>query len=219
MWLYRVELILILLNFELAGSSPKSFGVGNLENSINKEKLETSSFKTNPSQNVRVPTVEISHTTVESNFAKSSIASKTTPPLEAVLEVVRSSTEPSTSSNTHSPIPPDPPVSIGAGPPPHGTTPPPAPTGIKPGPCAPPPPPLQKSAFPLCPPRPDLFSSRAARPSPLGPHHPGTSGVHIGFRGGAEAPKAKLKPFFWDKVLANPDHSMVWHRIRSGSFQ
>jgi hypothetical protein len=35
----------------------------------------------------------------------------------------------------------------------------------------------------------------------------------------ADAPKTKLKPFFWDKVLANPDHSMVWHQIKSGSFQ
>lgn len=35
----------------------------------------------------------------------------------------------------------------------------------------------------------------------------------------ADAPRAKLKPFFWDKVLANPDHSMVWHQIKSGSFQ
>ncbi|KAJ6752199.1 hypothetical protein OIU85_002604 [Salix viminalis] len=35
----------------------------------------------------------------------------------------------------------------------------------------------------------------------------------------ADAPKAKLKPFFWDKVLANPDDSMVWHQIKSGSFQ
>ncbi|KZV15131.1 formin-like protein 3-like [Dorcoceras hygrometricum] len=35
----------------------------------------------------------------------------------------------------------------------------------------------------------------------------------------SEAPKTKLKPFFWDKVLANPDHSMVWHEIKAGSFQ
>ncbi|XP_010520874.1 PREDICTED: formin-like protein 5 [Tarenaya hassleriana] len=34
-----------------------------------------------------------------------------------------------------------------------------------------------------------------------------------------DAPKTKLKPFFWDKVQANPDHSMVWNEIRTGSFQ
>ncbi|KAG0499450.1 hypothetical protein HPP92_004141 [Vanilla planifolia] len=36
--------------------------------------------------------------------------------------------------------------------------------------------------------------------------------------GGISA-KTKLKPFFWDKVAANPDQSMVWHQIKSGSFQ
>ncbi|KAJ0571483.1 putative formin, FH2 domain-containing protein [Helianthus annuus] len=35
-----------------------------------------------------------------------------------------------------------------------------------------------------------------------------------------DASKAKLKPFFWDKVSAtNPDQQMVWDRIKSGSFQ
>lgn len=33
------------------------------------------------------------------------------------------------------------------------------------------------------------------------------------------AQKAKLKPFFWDKVPAKPDQSMVWHEISAGSFQ
>ncbi|GLT87045.1 hypothetical protein SLE2022_051470 [Rubroshorea leprosula] len=33
------------------------------------------------------------------------------------------------------------------------------------------------------------------------------------------APKTKLKPFFWDKVLASPGHSMVWDEISGGSFQ
>ncbi|WOG91696.1 hypothetical protein DCAR_0310946 [Daucus carota subsp. sativus] len=31
--------------------------------------------------------------------------------------------------------------------------------------------------------------------------------------------KAKLKPFFWDKVLANPERSMVWNELKAGSFQ
>jgi hypothetical protein len=33
------------------------------------------------------------------------------------------------------------------------------------------------------------------------------------------APRAKLRPFYWDKVLANPDQSMAWHDIKFGSFQ
>ncbi|KAA8526929.1 hypothetical protein F0562_008842 [Nyssa sinensis] len=102
------------------------------------------------------------------------------------------------------PRPPPPPKS---GPPP----PPPIPSGIKSGPRPPPPP---KSGLP--PPRPPTIGSKQPLPSPLGPNHPSAAS---GEGGEADAPKAKLKPFFWDKVLANPDHSMVWHQIKSGSFQ
>lgn len=35
----------------------------------------------------------------------------------------------------------------------------------------------------------------------------------------SDSSKTKLKPFFWDKVMASPDQSMVWHKIKSGSFQ
>jgi hypothetical protein len=31
--------------------------------------------------------------------------------------------------------------------------------------------------------------------------------------------KAKLKPFFWDKVAANANQSMVWDHLKAGSFQ
>ncbi|RWR88320.1 formin-like protein 5 isoform X2 [Cinnamomum micranthum f. kanehirae] len=218
--------------------SPKPFGLGN---SINEEKFETLSFKTNPSQNVRVPPVEISHKTVESNIANLSIA-KEAPSLEADPGVVKSSAKPSTSSsNTNASIPPPSLMRpIRAGPPPSGSPPPPPPpppapiginpclcplplpppipTGTKPDPSSPPPPP-PKNASPPRPPLLELSSSRVARSSPLGPQHPGTSGEDIGIRSEAEAPKPKLKPLFWDKVLANPDHSMVWHQIHSGSFQ
>ncbi|KAJ6417311.1 hypothetical protein OIU84_003094 [Salix udensis] len=61
---------------------------------------------------------------------------------------------------------------------------------------------------------------KAPRP-PLGSKRPSnsTSSEGAGVEDDSDAPKAKLKPFFWDKVLANPDHSMVWHQIKSGSFQ
>ncbi|KAL8141518.1 hypothetical protein V2J09_014550 [Rumex salicifolius] len=35
----------------------------------------------------------------------------------------------------------------------------------------------------------------------------------------AKSERTKLKPFFWDKVLASPAQSMVWDEIRAGSFQ
>lgn len=98
-----------------------------------------------------------------------------------------------------------------AGPPP----PPPAPPG-------PPPPPPPKIGVP--PPRPPQsmpIGSKVARPPPLAPKRPSNaaSGEVGGSDAEGDATKTKLKPFFWDKVLANPDHSMVWHQIKSGSFQ
>lgn len=104
------------------------------------------------------------------------------------------------------PAPPPPPAPAGArpGPPP---PPPPAPTGAKPGP-RPPPPPKSGIAPPRAPPPigPKMAQTIASRPK-------AAENVEAG------APKAKLKPFFWDKVQANSDQSMVWNQIKSGSFQ
>ncbi|KAL6999397.1 Formin-like protein 5 [Sarracenia purpurea var. burkii] len=116
------------------------------------------------------------------------------------------------------PPPPPPPVpppslkltSVGPQPRPPGPPPPPFPSGIKAGPHPPPP----KGGVP--PPRPPAPGSKPFRPSPLGPNHPPNPS---GEEGEADGPKTKLKPFFWDKVLASPDHSMVWDQIKSGSFQ
>ncbi|XP_073133878.1 formin-like protein 5 [Henckelia pumila] len=85
----------------------------------------------------------------------------------------------------------------------------------RPPPCAPippsrSPPKTGSHALPPCAPtppsRPPPVSFKSA---PVAPSHPLTLGP----------PKAKLKPFFWDKILANPDHSMVWHQVKSGSFK
>lgn len=95
-------------------------------------------------------------------------------------------------TNMHAPPAPPPPRGPPAPPPPRGGPPaPPVPRG-------PPPPPAQP---------------RASNAGP-GPSTSASAEVE-----GGDAPRTKLKPFFWDKVLANPDHSMVWHQIKSGSFQ
>ncbi|KAM2718453.1 hypothetical protein EV1_030362 [Malus domestica] len=136
---------------------------------------------------------------------------------------------PSRASPPPPPVPPpalNPPGSAGLRPPPPPAPPgprpppPPAPPGPRPPPPpAPPgprPPPPPKSGVP--PPRPPpamAIGSKVARPPPLAPKHPSDAGSEVD----GDAPKTKLKPFFWDKVLANPDHSMVWHQIKSGSFQ
>ncbi|KAK9092155.1 hypothetical protein Syun_027066 [Stephania yunnanensis] len=108
------------------------------------------------------------------------------------------------------PEPPPPPPPLPAPPPP----PPPMPSKIKPAAPAPPPPgpPPAPKAIPV-PPRPLKPNSKFPK-APPGPKRAGNSQDADG-----EASQTKLKPFFWDKVLANPDQSMVWHDISSGSFQ
>lgn len=119
------------------------------------------------------------------------------------------------------PSPPPPPAPLGAkpGPPP---PPPPAPPSAKPGP-PPPPPPAPSGAKPGPRPPPPPPKSGVAPPRPpIGPKAGGpkaTENAEAGAEGGADTSKAKLKPFFWDKVPANSDQSMVWNQIKSGSFQ
>ncbi|XP_059318137.1 formin-like protein 3 isoform X1 [Lycium ferocissimum] len=100
-----------------------------------------------------------------------------------------------------------------APPPPGPPPPPPKPPAPKP-----PPPPMAARPPPPGPPKP----GNPAKPlPPLGAHKRRSSSGGEGTEPSddSDAPKAKLKPFFWDKVLANPDHSMVWHDIKAGSFQ
>ncbi|GAB2258773.1 hypothetical protein Droror1_Dr00014933 [Drosera rotundifolia] len=101
------------------------------------------------------------------------------------------------------PPPPPPPLKNILVPPPR---PPPPMPGVPP-PCPPPPMPG------VPPPRPPPPMPGIPPPRPP-PSKAGTSsGDHV-----VDAPQTKLKPFFWDKVLANPDHSMVWDQLKSGSF-
>uniref|UniRef100_A0A7N0RJ11 Formin-like protein n=1 Tax=Kalanchoe fedtschenkoi TaxID=63787 RepID=A0A7N0RJ11_KALFE len=92
-------------------------------------------------------------------------------------------------------------------------------TSAAPPPSAPPPPPPPAPA-----PRPPPPPKGARPPPPPGRLKPlpGRSSVSSGgdnSKGESEAPKAKLKPFFWDKVQATDDQSMVWHELKAGSFQ
>lgn len=100
---------------------------------------------------------------------------------------------------------------LGPRPPPPG--PPPAPKSGGPRPPPPgigPPPPLKGGA-----PRPPPGKANMIRGKgpPPAPRKLGEADYD------SDAPKTKLKPFFWDKVQAKPNQSMVWDRLKAGSFQ
>ncbi|XP_015081128.1 formin-like protein 5 [Solanum pennellii] len=106
--------------------------------------------------------------------------------------------KPTTPAPAAPPPPPGKPSSVGPSPPKAGPPPPPP---MKPGPRAPP--------------RPPSMGLKPPRTSPLGPN----ASTSASAEGEDTDPKTKLKPFFWDKVQANTDQSMVWHQVKAGSFQ
>ncbi|PIA58463.1 hypothetical protein AQUCO_00500417v1 [Aquilegia coerulea] len=202
-----------LLSISLSDYSGSSHKSSAIENSISKDKFETLPFNTS-SHNIRPSALKKSMSTL-SDIGK---VSQTGPSLSGATLGSKPSTEsPAGSDNTApvTPLPPLKPPPGRAGPPPPMPPPPPVSSGIKPAP-RPPPPPMGNA--PPRPPQPFSVKSKMTKPSPLGPNHPESSSTG-GEASESEAPKTKLKPFFWDKVLANPDQSMVWHQIKSGSFQ
>ncbi|KAL6529620.1 hypothetical protein OROGR_015243 [Orobanche gracilis] len=197
-------------------SSRRSFG---LEASMNEQKLGNTnnpsfSHKANPTKtggkffveshslsrsNIEAPVGTAPPDLAESSLGPPSRTPSLTPPPER--------TQP-----PKPPVPPPPPTikhSSSAKPaPPRGPPPPPPPisNGAMAGARPPPPPPGA--------PRPPPIGLKPPRPVNPGPRMSASTEEETG-----TSNKAKLKPFFWDKVLANPDHSMVWHQIKSGSFQ
>lgn len=133
------------------------------------------------------------------------------------------------------PLPPPLPPPVARSPPP----PPPPPPVAKSPPPPPPPPflgklrpaaPSRTNPNPKPPPMPPAKGHMSSLPPPA-TKIPGTSSKAIssGHRkstskstqSGQDNDKAqpKLKPLHWDKVLANPDHSMVWDKLTEGSFR
>ncbi|CAA7017300.1 unnamed protein product [Microthlaspi erraticum] len=102
--------------------------------------------------------------------------------------------------------------------PPGRSAPAPPPSAPLPPPPQPPPPPPPKPQPPPPPKlvRPPPAPPKGAAPKPPGRGSSGGDGSDVDSETGAS--KAKLKPFFWDK-MANPDQKMVWHEISAGSFQ
>ncbi|RDX88671.1 Formin-like protein 5, partial [Mucuna pruriens] len=111
---------------------------------------------------------------------------------------------------------PPPPPPAGPPPPPAGP-PPPSPPPRQPPPPAPP----QRPGAPA-PPRAPVPPPPRGGAHPPPPPKPMTGQVPLAPKEGSpsenDAPKAKLKPFFWDKVNAKPGQTMVWNEISGGSF-
>ncbi|KAJ4975913.1 hypothetical protein NE237_001019 [Protea cynaroides] len=191
-----------LLSLSSAGSSRKSsFALGN---SMKEEKIGNQSFSMN-SYNGK-------GSSLHRNSSKEDVSMEADVHNCSVAETPSSSASksgPTSNIQVAIPSPPlKPPPGRAAPPPP---APPSMPPATKPG---PPPPPPPKGVFP--PPRPPSLAPTGPRfakpPAPKPNHSENTVSDE-------EASKTKLKPFFWDKVLANPDQSMVWDQIKSGSFQ
>ncbi|KAF5186952.1 Formin-like protein [Thalictrum thalictroides] len=200
-------LLSISLSDYSGGSSHKSSAI---ESSISKDKFETLPISTS-GHNIKPSSLKSSMSTL-SDIGK---FSQTGPLLSGATLGSKPSTDSPEGSDNTAPVPLLPPLKPPpgrAGPAPPMPPPPPVPSGIKPGP-RPPPPPMGSA-----PPRPPPLKSKVTKPSPLGPNYQESTSSG-GEASESEAPKTKLKPFFWDKVLANPDQSMVWHQIKSGSFQ
>ncbi|KAJ0974799.1 hypothetical protein J5N97_016764 [Dioscorea zingiberensis] len=189
--------IIIAVAWTAVGSSQKSYGFGN---SVNGSKLGSLSFKTDSNQNCRILSFNDS---MGENPAPGVVLGIS----ESVPELSNAETD--VPATKPPPPPPALPVKNVAPPPP---VPPP-----KPGPRPPPPP---KNAFsPRLPPKSSVPSK--VKPPPLAPNRFGdaSSSQEFSENDDSNGSKMKLKPFFWEKVLANPDDSMVWHQIKAGSFQ
>lgn len=192
--------LLALSLSDFSGSSQKSYGFGG---SINGNKLGPLSFKTSSNQSGRILSFNGSLGENPAPGVVLGISESEPGPPNALID----------SAAPKPPLPPPAPSVQNATPPPVPAPPVPPP---KPGPRPPPPP---KNAIPRPPPK-SSIPSRAKRPAPPGPNHSGdATSSQQSYDDDASGSKTKLKPFFWEKVLANPDDSMVWHQIKAGSFQ
>ncbi|XP_020592237.1 formin-like protein 5 [Phalaenopsis equestris] len=198
---------------DISVSSHMAFGQAN---SFHNDKNGSLPLKADPNRNVQaLPLDSLSNSQLDAAY---SIVSSTVDPTKAPNHATEPAPPPLPTMkgppvSMVSTIPPAPPPSltnpmpppappVGGPPPPKGGPPLPKHT--------PPPkggPPLPK----VGPPRPPQASSSSST-VPLA-----TSRISANTFD-SDGSKTKLKPFFWDKVMTNPDQSMVWHRIKSGSF-
>ncbi|ESQ43002.1 hypothetical protein EUTSA_v10012631mg [Eutrema salsugineum] len=200
------------------GGSVKKEKLGHQSFNIYSNQGKMSSFDGSNSDNSDSLEERLSHEGVHNN----SISKHGIPPLKPPPGRTASALSGKPPSGKVEPLPPEPPKflkvsSNKASPPPPPAPAPPMPSSAGP-PRPPPPAPPAGSGGPKPPPPPGPKGPRPPPPMSLGPKAPRPSSGPAK-SSDDDAPKTKLKPFFWDKVQANPEHSMVWNDIRSGSFQ
>lgn len=220
----RDDKLLLSLNLSDLSASRKS----SQENPIDINKLGALSLKSEAGQNgnVKLGSSEVSNTEVHpavyniwaepmASSAGSILGSRPVPP-PAMPPLAPPPPNGPPSSTPQAPAPPSKPTLV-----PHQESlPQPAPNAQPPPKDAPlpkaaPPPPPPKSTGPPRPPPPAMPSSSKTRPSPPMKK----SGNKVDDGADCREAKTKLKPFFWDKVAANANQSMVWDHIKAGSFQ
>ncbi|XP_057826533.2 formin-like protein 8 [Cryptomeria japonica] len=76
-----------------------------------------------------------------------------------------------------------------------------------------------QSSIPPLPPHPPPLFSRTGQNSNQSGTQKGVQLFNANGRNENQTPLPKLKPLYWDKVRAPPDRTMVWNRLRSGSFE
>ncbi|XP_045830569.1 formin-like protein 5 [Trifolium pratense] len=223
--------LLVLTSGDYSGGTPRVVRLGSINNKeecdINKgcpfnkgrntsnvKSLSIKAENNNDSslvEKITTATETAAETTTTTTTTTTSTAAAAAAAAAATEDMRQQVTE--TSSEKPAPSPP------GPLPPPPGPLPP--PPGFLPTPGLPKPPPPQPPPLASRPPPPP----RAGHPPPAPPPKP-MAGKNKGIplaqakevSSEGDAQKPKLKPFFWEKVNAKPDQSMVWHEINAGSF-
>lgn len=103
--------------------------------------------------------------------------------------------------------------------------PPPPVVAVNKTPVPPPPPPMANKKNPMPPPPPPRAGGLKPPPAPPSASKGKVSNTNMSEPSSMDSAKdssagqLKMKPLHWDKVVANPDHSMVWDKIGGGSFR
>ncbi|MCH89965.1 formin-like protein 3-like, partial [Trifolium medium] len=206
--------LLVLTSGDYPGGTPRVVRLGSINNKeecdINKGCPFNKGRNTSNVRNLSMKAENNNNSSLVEKITTATAATTTTTTTatEDMRQQVTETSSEKPAPSSPGPLPPPP----GPLPPPPGPLPTPGlptPPPPQPPPLAPRPPPPPKGGHP--PPAPPKPMAGKNKGIPLAPAKEGSSNE-------GDAQKPKLKPFFWEKVNAKPDQSMVWHEINAGSF-